>query len=288
MMKSGENMKICGLLSGLLLFLSTSALCAPNPPLSVSLGFDFASGNYGTSQTIDSYSIPLIIGYNPGVRLDFSLEIPYLYQSGGSTVSLGGMRFPMQTSGSSPGGTSGGGMGGMGDMGEGSTTTSGTNSQTGLGDITLTAGYTLFPESATAPMLRPIVYLKAPTADKDKGLGTGAFDFGGGLSVGKVFGDWSAYAETLYVAPGSTSAYKPDNYWTYQGAVSYQLTRKLYAGLAISGATAAFAGNSAALEVQLRSGYRLSERGSVGAYLGQGLSDSSPDYTAGFYGSISF
>jgi len=286
-MKSGENMKISGLLLGLLFFLATSALCAPNPALTVSLGFDFASGNYGTSQTSDSYSIPLIIGYNPSERLDFSLEIPYLYQSGGSTVSLGGMRFPMQTSGSS-GGTSGSGMGGIGGMGGGSTTTSGTNSQTGLGDITLTAGYMLRPESATAPMLRPIVYIKAPTADENKGLGTGAFDFGGGLSVGKVFGHWSAYAETLYVAPGSTSAYKPDNYWTYQGTVSYQLTRRLNTGLAVSGATAAFAGNSAALEVRLRSGYRLSERGSVGVYLGQGLSDSSPDYTAGFYGAISF
>ncbi|WP_083928839.1 transporter [Geopsychrobacter electrodiphilus] len=274
------------IIPSLLFCLSTSALGASNPQFSVSLGFDFASGNYGTSQTTDSYSIPLIIGYYPSERLDFSLEIPYLYQDAGSTVSLGGTRFPMQTSGSMTGGTSGSGMGGMGS---GTTTsTSQTKSQTGLGDVTLTTGYTLFPESDTTPMLRPLVYLKFPTADKNKGLGTGAFDFGAGLSVGKVFGDWSLYAEALYVTPGSTTAYNPDNYWTYQGSVRYQLTRKLDAGLALSGATAAFAGNPDELEVQLQTRYRVSQQGSIGAYLGQGLSDSSPDYTAGFYGAISF
>ena len=269
----------CGLLlvlPGLLFGLSTSALGASNQQLSVSLGFDFASGNYGTSQTTDSYSIPLIIGYYPTERLDFSLEIPYLYQNAGSTVSLGGMRFPMQTSGSGMGGTGGG------------TTSSLTNSQSGLGDMTLTAGYVLLSDSATTPTLRPLVYVKAPTADKDKGLGTGAFDIGGGVSLGKVFGDWSAYTEVLYVAPGSTSAYNPDNYWTYQGSLSYELTQKLDVGLALSGATAAFAGNSAALEVQLKSSYRVSEQSNIGAYMGQGLSDSSPDYTAGFYGGVSF
>jgi hypothetical protein len=284
-MKLKRHMKISGLLSGLIFFLATSALCAPKAPLSVAFNFDFASGNYGTTQTVDSYSTTLIIGYNHRDVFDFSLEIPYLYQNGGSTVSLGGNRFPMQTSDSSIGGTSGGGMGGMSGVG---TATSRTDSQTGLGDISLTAGYKLHPESATAPMLRPIIYIKAPTADKDKGLGTGAFDFGGGLSTFKIFGDWSVYAETLYIVPGSTASYRPDNYWTYQGSVSYLLTRKLNTGLAISGATAAFAGNSSALEVQLNSGYRLSERGSVGAYLGFGLTDSSPDYTAGFYGAIRF
>ncbi|WP_020677974.1 transporter [Geopsychrobacter electrodiphilus] len=285
-MTSLNNMKTWVLLLGMGLFfcLSTSALGAPNPQLSVSLGFDFASGNYGTSQTTDSYSIPLIIGYYPTERLDFSLEIPYLYQSAGSTVSLGGIRFPMQTSGSTTGGTAGGGMG----SGSTTTSTSQTKSQSGLGDITLTTGYTLLPESATTPMLRPLIYLKAPTADKDKGLGTGAFDFGAGLSAGKVFGDWSLYAETLYVTPGSTTTYNPNNYWTYQGSVRYQLTQKLDAGLALSGATTAFAGNPDALEVQLQSRYRVSEQGSVGAYLGQGLSNSSPDYTAGFYGAVSF
>ena len=285
-MTSWNEMKILVILLGGSLFgLPASALGAPNSQLALTLGFDYASGNYGTSQTSESYSTSLIIGYTPSERLDFSLGIPYLYQSSGSTVSLGGMRFPMQNSSGATGGSSGSGMGGMGG---GSTTSSATNSQTGPGDVNLTAGYTLLTESASSPMLRPLAYIKAPTADKDKGLGTGAFDFGAGLSVGKLFGDLSVYGETLYVVPGSTAAYKPDNYMTYQASISDQLTQKLNTGLAISGASAAFAGNSAALEVQIKSSYRVTELQSVGAYLGQGLSNSSPDYMVGFYGALRF
>jgi Putative MetA-pathway of phenol degradation len=258
----------------LIFCLSTSALGAAET-FTLSLGFDFASGDYGTAQTTDSYRVPLTIGYVPTDRLDFTLEIPYLYQSNSSTVSLGGMRFPMRNSGSGPGG-----MGG--------TTSSMTASQNGLGDVNLTAGVVLLDESETTPMIRPLAYVKAPTADKDKGLGTGAFDFGGGLSVGKDFGDWALYTEALYVVPGSSSVYKPDNYWTYQGSVSHPLTPKLDAGVEISGATAAFSGNSGALEVQLKTSYQISPRGSLGGSLSMGLSNSSPDYTAGVYGAINF
>ncbi len=279
-MKMRTNVQLGGgLLLGLVLLFcqATTVLGADDAPFSVSLGFDFASGDYGTSQTTDSYSIPLYISYYPSDRLDFHLEIPYLYQSNSSTVSLGGMRFPMQGSGS----TSGSGMGG-------GRTASVTDSQSGLGDISLTAGYVLSGGSGTAPMIRPLVYLKLPTADKDKGLGTGAFDFGAGLSVGTGFGNWSVYAEALYILPGSTSAYNPDNYWTYLGSVYYQLTRKFEYGFALSGATAAFVDNPDALEVQLKSSYQLSSQWNLGAYLGKGLSDSSADYTTGFYWTVSF
>ena len=259
--------------------LSAPSFAAKNSSFSISLGFDFASGDYGTAQTTDSYSIPLTIGYYPSARLDFSLEIPYLYQSDSSTVLLGGTRFPMQGTGGGPGSS----MGGMGGS-----TTSVTSSQSGIGDINLTAGFQVVAETPTSPMLRPLVYLKAPTADKEKGLGTGAFDFGGGLSAGKIIGNWSIYGEALYIIPGSTSAYKPDNYLTYQGSLRYQLSQNLNIGSAISGGTPAFTEASDTLEIQLTSRYRVSENGSIGIYLGKGLTDSSPDYTTGFYGSISF
>lgn len=279
-MKRRKQLRIWTSLLLILLFCPVTMVLAADMPFSVSLGFDFASGDYGTSQTTDSYRVPLTIGYYPSDRLDFSLEFSYLYQSDSSTVTLGGMRFPGQNSG----GSSGGGMGGMG----GGSAARVTNSQSGVGDINLTAGYILVEESNSSPMLRPLFYLKVPTADEEKGLGTGAFDFGGGLSLGKGFGDWFLYAETLYIVPGETSAYQPDNYWTYQGAARYPLTQSLDVGFAVSGATAAFAGNPDALEAQLTSSYRVSQRGSIGAYLGTGLSDSSPDYTGGVYGSISF
>jgi len=279
-------------LVGFLILLPSHSLGETASSFSISLGFEFASGDYGTTQTSDSYSIPLTIGYYPGERFDFTLEIPYLYQSDSSTVSLGNNRVPTQTS-SSP--TGGQGMGGPGGginavpaavTGEATTVTS--SSQSGLGDISLTAGFLLITESTSVPMIRPLAYIKIPTADKEKGLGTGAFDFGGGLSVAKNFGNLATYVEALYNYPGTTSTYGPDNYLTYQGSLRYQLTQNLNLGGAVSGGTPAFAEASDYLEIQVTSSYRVSQRGSLGVYLGKGLTDSSPDYTTGFYGAISF
>lgn len=260
---------------------AATVLGAPAGLSSVSLGFDFASGDYGTDQTTDSYRIPLTLGFTPTEQLDIALVIPYLYQNNRSTVPLGGMRFSTHNSGTDT-------ETGMGGMGGGSTAVSTNDSQSGLGDITLTAGYILIPEAEKTPMLRPLVYAKLPTADEDKGLGTGAYDFGGGLSLAKGFGDWFAYAEALYIAPGSTSSFNPNNYWTYLASTSYRVTERLVYGIDLSGATSAFDASAEALEVQLEVNYWTSQRASVGGYVAKGLSDGSPDYGVGFYGAIWF
>ena len=283
-----NSMKIWGgllLVVGLFFCQAATLLAAPATPFSVSLGFDFASGDYGTGEDTESIRIPLTIGYVPNDRLDFELVIPYLYQDNDSTVNLGGNRFPRHESGMGDSG----GMGGMGGSGgTGDETVISNASQKGLGDSTLTAGYILFQETETAPMLRPLVYLKMPTGDEDKGLGTGAFDFGGGLSLGKGFGDWFTYAEAMYVIPGSTSDYKPDDYWTYLMSASYSLTENLAYGVDLSGATAAFDDGDSALAVELNVNYWTSQYSRIGGYVGKGLSDGSADYMVGLSGMISF
>ena len=270
---------------GLICLLTSPALAATEnnaaaDKFSLSLGFEFASGDYGTDQTTDSYRIPLTIDYTPTPRLGFELVIPYLHQSNGATVSLGGMRFSMRNSGSG----SGSGMG----MGSGSSTSSSSASQSGLGDITLTTGYALVTETTETPQVRALVYAKFPTADEDKGLGTGAFDIGGGFSLAKDFGHWSTYAEALYILPGSSSSYDPNNYWSYQASADYHLTRQLSYGFGLTGATAAFDGSKDALEAQLKVDYWTSRHQSFGGYLAKGLSDGSADYGVGVYGAISF
>jgi hypothetical protein len=256
---------------------------------SLGLGFEFATGDYGTDTTTDSIRVPLTVGYYPSDRVDLSLEIPYIYQSSGTTVSLGGIRFPGDSDMGS-GLDGGGGSGMMGDFGGGSSTDAEdrTESRSGLGDITLTAGYTMLKESAAIPLVRPIAYVKFPTADEDEGLGTGEFDLGGGLSLAKWFGRWSTYVEGMYIAPGSSSDFEPDNYWTYLGSLSYRFTDYLSSGLALSGATAAFDGAPDALEAKARINYWTSERASLGGYIGKGLSDGSPDYGMGVFGAISW
>jgi hypothetical protein len=286
-LKAGSAMLLAML--GLFLCQAPLAFGATAPLFSISLGFDFASGDYGTTQTTDSYSIPLTIGYYPTARFDLSLEIPYNYQSDSSTVTLAGNSFPVQNTGGMNGGRGpGGGMNVATAAVAGETTLETSSSQSGLGDISLTAGFILVKEMVLTPMVRPLLYMKVPTADSDQGLGTGAFDFGAGLSTGKGFGKWSLYAEGLYIFAGSSSLYEPDDYLTFQGSLNYQLTQKLVTGCEVSGGTAAFADSTDALEVKITSSYRITPRGNFGAYLGRGLTDGSPDTTTGVFGSISF
>ena len=286
-MKELNSMKVRGGLLlgvGLLFCQATAVLGAQPTPFSVSLGFDFASGDYGTGQTTESTRIPLTIGYASNDRLDFELVIPYIYQNNDSTVNLGGIRFPRHDSGMADAGT--GGMGGTGGM-DGGTVTS-NDSQSGLGDSSLTAGYILRHETESTPMFRPLVYVKMPTGDEDKGLGSGAFDFGGGLSVGKGFGDWFTYVEAMYVVPGTTSSFNPEDYWTYLMSASYSLTERLAYGVDLAGATAAFDGGDDALYVEFNVNYWTSQQGSIGGYVAKGLSDSTADYMIGLSGTIIF
>jgi len=132
--------------------------------LSIGTGFEFETGDYGTNQTIDSWRIPFRIAWSPSNRWGVSLEIPYIYQSGsGETVLLGGQASPT-------------GRGGRMTMTSASTTRMTTFSEQGLGDSTLNIDFSLVGDGWQTPKLMALGYAKLPTADKDKGLGTGEFD----------------------------------------------------------------------------------------------------------------
>jgi len=238
--------------------------------LSLGTGFEFETGDYGTDRTIDIWRVPLLIEWAPVERLALSLEIPYLHQSNtGTTVLLGGMpRRRNRLAGSG-----------------GSTTTS---SQSGLGDVTLDASLTLLQEGAQTPRLLGLVYAKLPTADEDKGLGTGEFDFGGGLGLGKKFGLWSAYGEAQYILPGTSSTFDPDRYWEWLAALSYRTGSALRPGISLSGGTSPFAGADDPLEVKARLGGLGGEHSSYSIYLSRGLSDASPDWGLGIFGYLDF
>ena len=155
---------------------------AERPVFSLGIGFDYDTGDYGTGVDSDFISVPLYIDIYPTARLDLELIVPYVYQSveGGDVATV-----VYRTAG----GYARGPARGQGRAAKGTTTTTTSNrrdsSESGLGDITLTGGYILVEESQRMPRIRPTLYLKIPTADEDKGLGTGEFDFGPGLTLGK-------------------------------------------------------------------------------------------------------
>lgn len=251
--------------------------------VSTGLGVEFATGDYGTGLTTDSVVIPLTIDVYPTKRLEFELVIPYLYQSNGSTTFAGGVRFGRNGSG---GGFLGNGANGNG--GGGAAVIDESRSESGLGNISLKSGYVILEEGDVAPQLKPIVYVEFPTADKDKGLGTGEFVTGLGLAVNKWFGSWQPYFEGIYNFQGSSDLYALKDFFSYEAGLSWQMTDRLLSSAALLGATKPVEGASDLLEARLKLAYRLTAKSHFEGYLAAGLTNSSPDFGAGVAAFYSF
>lgn len=247
---------------------------------SIGQGFEFSSGKYGTDTRTDSIFAPLTIMASPIDRLGLSLEIPFLYQSNGNVVSSiarGGMQGSKTTMlpavGTSAMSGSGSGM---------SSTSSSTNqSENGLGDITLKVGYILVPEKDSMPQIRPMAFVKFPTADKNKSLGTGEFDEGFAVEVSKWLGKWNPFAEAGYTVQGKSAQLSLKNYMTYNAGVGYQVAENFRPILLIKGATPPADGASSLLEVRLKLKYQATNHTGIEGYLAKGITTNSPDYGAG-------
>jgi hypothetical protein len=160
--------------------------------------------------------------------------------------------------------------------------------QQGFGDVTLTVDYALPLGSDKYPIIRTQFYTKLPTADENKGLGTGATDYGVGLSAGKILGSWLVYTKAMYIFTGSATDYRLENYWTWLASGDYAVTNQLLCGIELSGATSPFESSDNVLDLRFNSSYRYSNQGSLGTYVAAGLSEGSADYGLGIYATVVF
>jgi hypothetical protein len=274
-----------------LCFIGIACFRSPSPAvagagdtaLSVELGVEFATGDYGTGITTDSVTVPLTIDWYPLQRLEFKVEVPFIYQSNSTTTSAAGVRFRR--------GKAAGDHGPAGNGNGGPSTTSDydtSRSVNGLGNVSLKAGYIVLEEGATLPRIMPKVYVEFPTADKDKGLGTGEFVTGLGLEMDKWFGGWHAYLDGTYNFQGRSDEYQLKDFLSYEGGIGYQVTDRLLTTLLMQGATELTDLSSGLLETRLKLAYRLTGRAGVQGFLAAGLTSGSPDFGAGVSMSYDF
>ncbi|MGB9080961.1 MAG: transporter [Desulfuromonadaceae bacterium] len=261
-------------------FIVPSLVQAAEYPYSISQGFEFSSGKYGTNTRTDSIFAPLTLMASPTDRLGLSLEIPFVYQSNGNVVSSiarGGMQANKTTMLMAVG------TSGMSGSGSGmSPSSSSTNqSESGLGDITLKIGYVLVPEKESMPQIRPTAFVKFPTADKNKSLGTGEFDEGFAVEISKWLGNWNPFAEAGYTVQGKSEQLSLRNYMTYNAGVGYQVARNFSPMLFLKGATSPAVGASSLLEVRLKLKYQATEHTGIDGYVAKGITTNSPDYGTG-------
>ena len=160
--------------------------CAEEPVATsrgVSIGAYFASGTYGANAETEIRYFPVSYEASFG-KWSLSMMLPYLEVTGLGNVLV--------------------------NVGEVTRAVAGIERTTsgGVGDVIATAIYRLEPQSVTAPFIDLRLDMKLPTADEDRGLGTGEVDYSLQLDFSKNVGDGSAFATIGFSFRGKSDLYQ--------------------------------------------------------------------------------
>jgi len=167
----------------LILALAALAISVPaiaEEQFSMSTGFDYSTGKYGTATSTDILYIP-VIGKYQSDSLTFKLTVPYLSVTGTGNVVPGVGPLPMS-------------MGTPLAIGNPTNSTKSTTNS-GVGDVTASVGYNVYDGETISFDLFGNV--KFGTADVNKGLGTGKNDYSAQLD-----GYYSLSSTTLFATAG--------------------------------------------------------------------------------------
>jgi hypothetical protein len=133
-------------------------------------------------------------------------------------------------------------------------------------------------EKAYIPSLAVKGGVKIPTADEDKGLGSGEVDWFVGLVAGSTFGPLSVYANLAYTIVGEPSGVSLDNIFSYGLALEYALNESFTLVAEANGATAPADGADSSLSFLGGAVYSITEALSVDAGVRFGVGDDDPDW----------
>lgn len=276
---------------------------SPPPTWQLSANPSYSRGDYGTKTTTSVFYFPFAVKrlFSFG---ELSVAVPFVSITSDGSVTLiggdrsvgGGSNSGSGSSGSNSGsGSSGSGSGGSGSSGSGSggggsqvsTITGKKQTESGLGDVTLAARYYLIDEQDWIPSLNLTGRVKFPTADEDKGLGTGEFDAGFGGEIAKsLTRDLVLYLDGGYTFLGDPQGRDFRNQWNYDVGLGYYLSDDLRASVFYEEYRAVVPGIPNPRDVYADMNYRITNaiRVNVGGFVG--LSDSAADF--GFSGGIRF
>lgn len=238
-------------LSGLML-VSSGSFAADS--LRVSTGVTYLTGDYGQALSTDILYVPISFKKKTG-RWTLGLTIPYLRITG-------------------PGGV----LPDLGPVGpSGSTKTT----ESGLGDILVSARYRVYHDADNGLLLNASGKVKLPTADESKGLGSGKTDVYAQLDVYKVSGAWTPFATLGYKAIGDTASTNYNNVVYSALGTTYKFDDKSSAGVRWFMRQKTTDTNDPRRELTLFASHKLSSNWKLQGYAIKGFSDASPDWGLG-------
>src|SRR2546428_4690979 len=223
--------------------------------------FNCSVGDSGTNKDSTIVSVPVTFGVRPVDQLWISLTLPWIYQSSENVVvTAGGVAVRKK--------------GGSGKFARPERSTS----ESGVGDLLLKVSYTVLEERDFVPEIAPYVKIKFPTADSDRGLGTGEFDETIGVDLSKRLIDGLFGFVTLsYTFVGDPPGTNFRDSFGWRVGPAYSIG-PLSLFTFLDGSTAISPGQSDPVELRVGAEYKLTKALKVTVAVTRGLTDGAADW----------
>ena len=250
------------LATALLLLAGAAAAVAEDEPRwwSLSTSFNYSVGDYGTNDDTTLIYIPVTLGVRPVEWFSLRLTVPYIRQTSQNVVVTGGGVAVRKE-----------GQGKLARPAESTT-------EDGIGDVLLRGSFIVVKEGDLVPEIAPYLKIKFPTADEDRGLGTGEFDYTIGVDLSKrLVGDLYGYATLAYTFIGDPPGSEFDNSFGWSVGVSYAVTPPFSVFAFVDGATA-ISDQPDPVELRVGAEYRLTKNVKLTGAVSRGLTDGAADW----------
>lgn len=213
-------------------------------------GFDYSRGDYGFATDTEVSSVPLNLVHERGPWL-LSASFSWLNVKGPATI-VGGGGAPRPTAAS----------------------------ESGFGDIYAGATYH-FGSLGGGVDMSATARVKLPTADEDRGLGTGEADYYGELTFFRTFSSVTPFVTAGYRALGDNTVYQLRDGAYATGGAHFRLSASTVVSALLTWRRPIIAGGDDAREAMFMVSHDFAERWRVTAYALKGFTDASPDFGTG-------
>lgn len=227
--------------------------------LSLTVGVDYQSGNYGTPYTTKLWSVPVGLDYTRG-PLSAGVSTAYLNADSTGTIIIGGMSHMTSVSKSTT-----------------------AKSASGIGDVNMYARYELTTLSASQIGYHVTGRVKLGTADENKGLGTGANDFAVEAGLSTIHDKFLVFASLGYQITGDSSSVNYDNILYASAGSTYIMDDINSLGTMLEVSQAATPGFDSPAQLTVFYNREINKQRDLYFYVLLGLSNGSPDNGAGLH-----
>ncbi|MEQ1532001.1 MAG: hypothetical protein HOO97_00780 [Sideroxydans sp.] len=261
--------QVAKLLMGIAVMASPFAHADEDSYLTLSSGFDYSSGKYGTASVTDTLSVPISALYEKGAW-SLKLTVPFLMVTGAGDVMVsgrnGGKRRTTTTTTT--------------------TVTKTITTQTGLGDVVTMATYNLYSSDESDSGIDLTGRIKFGTASK--AFGSGLNDYSAQMVAYTSVGNLAPSASLGYEVVGSSTTAPMNNVYFGSIGAGYRLGEQTRIGIDCRYAQKASATGAEQKDVSLYASQELTPDVYLRGYVLKGFAAGSADTGLGMSISTTF